>query len=121
MSSWILVGFVTAKPRRELPGKFSLNSIKIAFILFFQQSSEVFITGKQIAPRGSGRGEKSSTLYCLIGFLSLKDGGFQRGVQKDVVFSHWPCLVTCISPCPVRVLGVEMSHKFYDFFVVLFS
>ena len=54
------------------------------------------------------------------GVLSLKDGGCQCGVQKDVVFSHGPRPVTHISPCPVGVLGVETSCKFYGFSVLLF-
>ena len=28
---------------------------------------------------------------------------------------------TYISPCPIRVLGVEMSQKFYDFLVLVFT
>ena len=42
------------------------------------------------------------------------------GDQNDVVFSHWPGPSTYISPCSIRFLGVEMSHKFYGFFVLLF-
>ena len=79
------------------------------------------MTGKQIAPRAAGRGEKSPLLYGPIGFLSLKDGeGHQRGVQKDVVFSRWPHPVPYISPCPIGVLGVEMAPKFYGLSVLLF-
>ena len=37
-----------------------------------------------------------------------------------MVFSHWPCPITYISPRPIGILGVEMSHKFFDFFVLLF-
>ena len=55
----------------------------------------VFITGKQIPPRTAGRGEKSTPLSIVfIEFLPLKMGGYQRGVQKDVDFSQWPCPVT---------------------------
>lgn len=32
-----------------------------------KQASKVFIIGKQIAPRASGRGEENPLLYCLIG------------------------------------------------------
>ena len=56
-----------------------------------KQASKVFIKGKQIAPRAAGSGEKRPpSLLSYRDFLSLKDGGGyqQRGVQKDVVFSH---------------------------------
>ena len=44
--------------------------------------------------------------HCLIGvFNPLKMGGYQLGVQKDVVFSHWPYPITYISLCPIGVLG----------------
>ena len=68
-----------------------------------------------------GWGRRAPTFYCPIGvFNPLKMGGYQHGVQKDVFFSHWPCPVTSIGPCPIGVLEVEMSHKFYDFFALLF-
>ena len=54
------------------------------------------------------------------GFYPLKMGGYQRGIQKDVVFSHWPCPVTYISPCPIGALGVEMPHKSHGFFALFF-
>ena len=62
------------------------------------------------------RGEEPPFLLSYRGFYPLKMGG----VQKDVVFSHWPCSVTCVSLCPIGVLGVEMSCKFYGFFALLF-
>ena len=78
-----------------------------------QQASTISIKGKQIAPRAAGRGEKSPAPMVLSGLLSLKVGGrYQRGVQKDVAFSHWPCPVSCISPCPIGVSRVDLSHSF---------
>ena len=72
-------------------------------------------------PGQIGSGKKSPPLYCSIGgFYSLKMGGYQHGVQKDVVFFHWPCSVTFISPCPIGVLEVELPRKFYGFFALLF-
>ena len=68
---------------------------------------------------GRGRRAPHSLFFCR-GFYPLKMGGHQHGGQKDVVFSHWPCSITSISPDPIGVLGVETSHKFYDFFVLLF-
>lgn len=51
-------------------------------------------------------GEKRPPPHCLIGvFNPLKMGGYQCGVQKNVVFSHWPCPVTYISPCPIGFQG----------------
>ena len=82
------------------------------FILFYWK--KVFIRGKQTAPRTAGRGKKSPPLYCPIGM------GGTKVLQQDVVFSHWPCSVTYISPCPIGVLGVEMSHKSHSFFALLF-
>ena len=71
-----------------------------------QAASQVFIKGKQIAPRVTGGGwgeEPPFSLLSYRGFYSLKlGGGYQRGVQRDVVFSHWPYSVTHISPCPIR-------------------
>ena len=64
--------------------------------------------------------EESPSLLSHKDFYPLKMGGYQRGVQKDVVFSHWPCSVTCISPCPIGVLGVEMSQKSHGFFALFF-
>ena len=85
-----------------------------------QQASKVFITRKQKAPRAAGRGEKSpSSRLSYRGFYPLKMGGYHRGVQKWV-FSHWPCPVTYISPCPIGVLGAEMSHKSHGFFALFF-
>ena len=82
-------------------------------------SKQVFITGKQRAPMAAVRGEKSpSSLLSYSSFYPLKMGGgvvYQRAVQKDVVFSQWPCPVTYISPCAIEILRVEMSHKLYDF------
>ena len=75
-----------------------------------QQASKVFKKEKQIAPRTGWEGEKSPlSLLSFRGFYFLKRAGHQRGVQKDVVFSHQPCLITCISPCPIGLLGLEMS------------
>ena len=71
-------------------------------------------------------GEKSSPtsppLLSIVqrGFYPLKMGGDQCGVQKYVVLSHWPYPLTYISPCRTGALGVEMPHKFYDFFALLF-
>ena len=88
-----------------------------------QQASKVFIIGTQIAPRAPGSGEKSPrSLLSYRGFYPLKTGGgYQHGVQKDVVFSYWPCPVTYISLCPVGFLGVEISCKVYGFIVLLVS
>ena len=56
-------------------------------------------------------GEEPAFSIVLQGFLSLKDGGgYQHGVQKNVVFSYLPCLITYVSPCPIGVLGVKMFH-----------
>ena len=87
-----------------------------------KQASKVFIKGKQTAPRAAGSGEKSPlSLLSYRVFYSWKlGGGYQRGVQRDVVFSHWPYSITYISPCPIGLLGLEMSFKFYGFFVLLF-
>ena len=87
-------------------------------------STNTQAASKQIAPRAAGTGEKSPhLLWSHRGFYPLKmRGGDQYGVQKGVVFFHWPCLVTCISPCPVGVLRVEISHKSHvGFFFLLFS
>ena len=84
------------------------------------KQAKVFITQKQTVPRTAGSGEKSPLSIVLEGFLSLKDGGYQRGVLKDVVFSHRHCPMTFISPCPIGVLRVEMSHKSHGFFALLF-
>ena len=55
-------------------------------------------------------GGRRGPLLSYRGFYPLKIGaGYQPGVQKDVVFSYWPCSITYICPCPVGVLGVEMS------------
>ena len=81
-----------------------------------QQASKVFIKGKQMAPRDVGRGEEPPSLLSLRDF-PLK--GEER-LQKDVVYSHWPCSVTFVSPCPVGALGVETSPKFSGFFVLVF-
>ena len=81
-----------------------------------QQASKVFITGKQIPPRDPGRGKKSVLPQLSYrGFYSLKMGGYQHGVHKEVVFFHWPCSITYISPCSIGVLGVEISHKSHLF------
>ena len=70
----------------------------------WQQASKVFITGKQIASRTAGSGEKSPLSLLSYGaFYPLKMGGYQRGVQKAVVFSHWPRPVISINPCPIGV------------------
>ena len=38
----------------------------------------------------------------------------------DIIpFSRWPYLVTCIRPYPIGVLEIDMSHKFYGYFVFL--
>ena len=97
------------------------RSPRMNFQTHRQQASKAFITGKQIASRTAGRGRRAppSLLFYRFSF-SFKDGGYQHGVQKDVVFSHWPCPITYISPCPIGVLGVEMSHKSHGFFALLF-
>ena len=43
-----------------------------------------------------GGGRKASlSLLSFRGFYSLKmGGGYECGVQKDVVFAHWPCSIT---------------------------
>ena len=66
-------------------------------------SVKSLLKGKQIAPRVAGTEERSPlSLLSYRSFNSLKlGGGYQRGVQKDVVFSHWPYSVTHISPCPI--------------------
>ena len=73
-------------------------------------------------PRAAGRGKKTPPFSIVLQrFLSLKGGEkHQNGVQKDVVFSHWLCSITYISPCPIGVLEVEMYRKFYGFFALLF-
>ena len=81
----------------------------------------LFITGRQIAGRAAGCGEKSLlSLLSYSGFYPLRMGVYQHGVQKNVFFSHWPCPITYISPCPIGVSGVEMSHKSHGFFDVFF-
>ena len=87
-----------------------------------QQARKVFIKEKQIAPRTAGSGEKKSPLSLSFfrSFYSLKMWGYQRGVQKGVVFSHWPCSITYISPCPIGLLWLGMSNSFTGFFVLFF-
>ena len=64
------------------------------------------ITTKQTAPRTAGRwGEEPSSLLSCRGFYPLKMGGYQHGVQTDVVFSQWPCSIIYISPCPIGSQG----------------
>ena len=58
-------------------------------------------------------GEKKSTpphtpLLSYRDFYALKMGGYKCGVQRDMVFSHWPYSVTHIGPCPIGLLGLEM-------------
>ena len=84
-----------------------------------KQAKSLLKESKQL-PGLLGGGGPPHPAFSYRGFNPLKMGGYQCGVQKDVVFSHWPCPVTYISPCPTGVLGVEMSPKFYDFFVLLF-
>ena len=83
-------------------------------------SKQSLFTGKQTAPRtAGGRGGEEATSIVLWGFYPLKMGVYKCGVQKYVVFSHWHCPII-ISPCPIGVLGVEMSHKSQGFFALLF-
>ena len=84
-------------------------------------SVKSLLKGKQIALRVAGTGERSPlSLLSYRGFNSLKLGGYQRGVQKDVVFSHWPYSVTRISPYPIGTLGVETSCRSHGFFALIF-
>ena len=46
------------------------------------------------------RGEKTPPLVFYRSFYPLKMGCYHRGVQKDMVFFHWPCPITCINRGP---------------------
>lgn len=74
-----------------------------------RRASNVFIKGKQTAPRAAGGGERRPLLHCPLGvFHPLKMGGHQRGVRREVAFSYRPCSGTSIRPCPTGALGGEM-------------
>ena len=68
------------------------------FFLFvcFLQAKSLLQESKQLLGQLRG-GRRVPLSIVLWWFLFLKYGGYQRGVQKDVVFSHWPCPVTYIS------------------------
>ena len=110
----LLIFLVTMIPERwyRNPGSYSWQSKnELCEHTGSKQASKVFIKEKQMAPRTAGSREKSLPFSIILqGFLSLKGGeGYQRGVQKDVVFSHWPCLITSTSPCPIELLELEIS------------
>ena len=71
----------------------------------------------KIAPWNAGSGEKSPpSLLSYRDFYLLNVGrGTDMGVQKNVVFSHWPCSITCISPYAIWVLGLEVLWFFGPF------
>ena len=72
-----------------------------------QQASKVFIKEKQIAPRTAGMGEKSPcSLLSYRGFYRLK---IPTWGPERCGFLHWTYSSTYISPCPIGVLGLEMS------------
>ena len=97
-----------------LESGFLFTHLKNEFFIYTgsKQAKSLLLRKSKQLPGQTGRGKKSPPLYCPIGVFPLKDGGYQYGVQKGVVFSYWPCPVTYISPCPIGVLEMEMPHKF---------
>ena len=77
-----------------------------------QQASEVFIKGKQRAPRAAEPPSllsyrdfyllKVCVCVCVWAVTNVRS-------RKMWFFSHWPCSVTSISPCPIGALGAELS------------
>ena len=76
---------------------------------------------KANSSQDSQEGENESlSLLSHRGFYPLKMGVTNMGSRKMCFFSHWPCPLPMISPCPIGVLAVEMSCKSYGFFALLF-
>ena len=65
------------------------------------------------------QGEEPPSLLSYRGFYPLKGGMPTWGPERCDFF---PLVLSSylISSCPIGVLGVEMSHKFYDVFALLF-
>ena len=76
-----------------------------------QQAKSLLQESKEL-PGLLGGGRRAPTLYCLTGVLSLKDGGVPTWGPERCVFSHWPCPVTYISPCPIGVLEWKCPISF---------
>ena len=66
-------------------------------------------------------GEEPPFLLSYRGFYPLKmGGGTNMGSRKSWFSPIGLTQLTYISPCPIGVLGVEMSHKSHDFFALFF-
>lgn len=97
------------------PGSCS-RSRRMIFVNTRAASKQSLYCRKANSSQDSWEGvEESLSPLSYRGFYPLKMG-YQQGVQKDVVFSHWSCPVAYISPCPIGVSGVEMASKSQSFF-----
>ena len=104
-------GFLFAQPKNE-PHEHTGS----------KQAKSSLQKSKQL-PGQLGRGEKNSppTPLSSWGFYPLKMGGYQHGVQKDVVSPIGPCPVIYLyQSLSSRGLGAEMSRKSHGFFALLF-
>ena len=65
----------------------AVTQAAIRFLSFFKQASEIFIAGKQRAPRMTGMGEKSPPPLSYRGFYPLKMGGGTNVGSRKMWFS----------------------------------